>query len=107
MALRNLCKELTFASVRRLSSTHRPLGAYVSIRRDHRLSSSPRQFKVTLDGSTLYIEKELAEALGWNENGPTEGVPLRLSGWGPHYFAITEKGTDAGMCKTALCGSSG
>ena len=55
-----------------------------------------RQFKVTLDGETLYIEQDLAQALGWREGAPTEGIPLRLSGWSPHYFAITQKGTDAG-----------
>ncbi|KAJ3541250.1 hypothetical protein NMY22_g3962 [Coprinellus aureogranulatus] len=49
----------------------------------------------TLDGETLYVEQELAEALGWRGGGPTEGVTLRLSGWSPHYFAITQKGTDA------------
>lgn len=74
----------------------RTCGAHVSRRGSYQRSFSSRQFTVTLDGETLYIDKELAEALGWREGGPTEGVPLRLSGWSPHYFAITQKGTDAG-----------
>ena len=67
----------------------------------HRLSSSAasqvRQFKVVLDGQTLYIEKPLAEALGWNPGTGNEGVSLRLSGWEPKFFAITPKNTDVGM----------
>jgi len=57
-------------------------------------STAARQFKVTLDG--LYIEKELAQALGWAPGISTDGVSLRLSGWDPHYFAVTQIGTDAG-----------
>lgn len=55
-----------------------------------------REFKVVLDGQTLYVEKPLAEALGWHPGTGTEGVPLRLSGWEPKFFAITPKGTDVG-----------
>ncbi|KAH6913305.1 hypothetical protein BKA70DRAFT_1397346 [Coprinopsis sp. MPI-PUGE-AT-0042] len=69
----------------------------LSRRANHQQASAPRQFKVTLDGETLYIEQPLAEALGWREGAPTEGIPLRLSGWSPHYFAITRKGTDADL----------
>ncbi|TFK17068.1 hypothetical protein FA15DRAFT_605797, partial [Coprinopsis marcescibilis] len=46
---------------------------------------------------TLYINQELAQALGWTEETPTKGVSLRLSGWSPHYFAITRKGTDTDL----------
>lgn len=77
---------------RAVLSTNQALGAHIR----HQHLSPPKHFKVTLDGDTLYVDKELAEALGWREDTPTEGVPLRLSGWSPHYFAITQKGTDAG-----------
>ena len=50
-----------------------------------------------LDGQTLYVEKPLAEALGWSPGKSTEGVSLRLSGWDPKFFAITPTGTDSGM----------
>lgn len=50
-----------------------------------------------MEGGALYIGKELAEALGWTPSTPTDGVSLRLSGWSPHYFAITQKGTDADL----------
>ena len=60
-------------------------------------STVAREFKVTLDGQTLYVEKELAQALGWAPGISTDVVSLRLSGWDPHYFAITQTGTDAGM----------
>jgi hypothetical protein len=66
------------------------------LRRAYHDRAGPRQYKVTLDGDAVYIEQELAEALGWREGALTEGIPLRLSGWSPHYFAITQKGTDAG-----------
>lgn len=59
-------------------------------------TSQVRQFKVVLDGQTLYMEKPLAEALGWNTGTGTEGVSLRLSGWAPRFFAITPTDTDAG-----------
>jgi hypothetical protein len=69
--------------------------------RGRRLSSTAtsqvRQFKVVLDGQTLYMEKPLAEALGWNPETGTEGVSLRLSGWEPNFFSITPTDTDAGM----------
>ena len=45
----------------------------------------------------MYIEKPLAEALGWNPGTGNEGVSLRLSGWEPKFFAITPKNTDVGM----------
>jgi len=50
-----------------------------------------------LDGQTLYIEKPLAEALGWNSGTGTEGISLRLSGWEPKFFTIAPLDTDAGM----------
>src|ERR1700753_2712404 len=61
-------------------------------------TSKVRQFKVVLDGQTLYIEKPLAEALGWNPATGADGVSLRLSGWDPKFFAITPTGTDFGTC---------
>ena len=60
------------------------------------IQTTPKEFKVTLDGGTLYVEQEIAEALGWKGVLPAEGVSLRLSGWAPSYFAITKMGTDAG-----------
>lgn len=56
-----------------------------------------REFKVVLDNDTLYVEQALAEALGWKAGAVgTESVPLTLSGWSPHYFAIAKTGSDAG-----------
>ncbi|PPQ80992.1 hypothetical protein CVT26_003612 [Gymnopilus dilepis] len=63
-------------------------------------------FKATLDGNTLYISQDAAKALGWTESTPLDGVSLRLSGWGPHYFAITQKGTDADSLARATVESS-
>ncbi|KAI1793260.1 hypothetical protein LXA43DRAFT_1092813 [Ganoderma leucocontextum] len=55
----------------------------------------PKEFKVVLENDTLYVDQELAEALGWNAGtDPAEGVPLTLNGWGPRYFAIARKGSD-------------
>ncbi|KAF9556903.1 hypothetical protein CPC08DRAFT_693799 [Agrocybe pediades] len=63
-------------------------------------------FKATLDGGTLYVEEEVARALGWTEETSPDGVSLRLSGWGPHYFAITRKGTDSDLLACATIESS-
>ncbi|KAF8966505.1 hypothetical protein BDZ97DRAFT_1657605 [Flammula alnicola] len=60
-------------------------------------STSAREFKVILDNDTLYIEQPLAEALGWKPDVSSQGIPLTLSGWQPHYFAITRTGTDADL----------
>ena len=60
-------------------------------------TSQVRQFKVVLNGQTLYIDRPLAEALEWNIRASTQGVPLRLSGWEPKFFTITPTDTDAGM----------
>ncbi|KAF9786794.1 hypothetical protein BJ322DRAFT_1003396 [Thelephora terrestris] len=69
-------------------------------------TSQVREFKVVLDGQTLYIEKPLAEALGWNPGTSTEGVSLRLSGWEPKFFAITPTGTDSDLLAQATVESS-
>ncbi|PPQ81948.1 hypothetical protein CVT26_004262 [Gymnopilus dilepis] len=69
-------------------------------------STTTIHFKATLDGNTLYISPDAAKALGWTESTPIDGVPLRLSGWGPHYFAITQKGTDADRLARATVESS-
>ena len=61
-------------------------------------TGGPREFKVVLDNETLYVEQELAEALGWKPDVKSEeGVPLTLSGWAPKYFAIARTGTDSGV----------
>ncbi|KAL5532154.1 hypothetical protein ACEPAF_5718 [Sanghuangporus sanghuang] len=59
------------------------------------ISSSTREFKVVLDNETLYIDKPLAEALGWTSEAGSGGVNLRLYGWDPKYFVITPSGSDA------------
>lgn len=69
------------------------------------IQTTPKEFKVTLDGGTLYIERGIAEALGWKSVLAAEGVSLRLSGWAPSYFAITKKYTDAGS--SARCSGQG
>lgn len=59
-------------------------------------SSTTREFKVVLDNDTLYIDRELAEALGWAAGrSQTQGVPLTLSGWAPNYFVIARTGSDS------------
>ena len=62
-------------------------------------SSSTREFRVVLDNETLYIDKSLAEALGWTPNTGHEGVKLSLHGWDPTYFTITPSGSHAGKKK--------
>ncbi|GJE97831.1 hypothetical protein PsYK624_140530 [Phanerochaete sordida] len=58
--------------------------------------SAAREFKVVLDGDTLYVDREVAEALGWTPaHPPSEGVPLTLSGWAPGYLAIARTGSDS------------
>jgi len=84
------------AAFLRLSATNPRL--FAATPRTRRQQSTSCQHKVTLSGETLYIEQDLAEALGWTPEHTTDGVSLRLSGWGPNYFVITQKGTDAGRC---------
>ncbi|KAF9473860.1 hypothetical protein BDN70DRAFT_867012 [Pholiota conissans] len=55
----------------------------------------PQEIKVLLDHQTLYINQELAEALGWHRSQGTEPVKLSLNGWEPMYFTITPTGTDS------------
>ncbi|KAI8975928.1 hypothetical protein BD414DRAFT_423580 [Trametes punicea] len=59
-------------------------------------NSNAREFKVVLDNGTLYVDQAVAEALGWSPTQP-QGVPLTLSGWAPHYFAIARTGTDSDL----------
>ena len=66
-------------------------------------SRTPREFKVVLDNDTLYVDQELAEALGWSPSQPqTQGVSLTLSGWAPNYFAIARTGSDSGEDATRI-----
>ncbi|GLB43397.1 hypothetical protein LshimejAT787_1302980 [Lyophyllum shimeji] len=59
-------------------------------------STSVKEYKAVLENDTLYIDQDLAEALGWhNGTSPAEGVPLTLHGWAPHYFAITRTGSES------------
>ncbi|KAJ3544116.1 hypothetical protein NM688_g5776 [Phlebia brevispora] len=78
-----------------------------SIRAESTISSSslPREFKVVLDNETLYVDEALAKALGWTPE-KTNGVPLTLSGWAPHYFAIAPTGSDSDFLARATVESS-
>ncbi|KAH0579136.1 hypothetical protein H2248_003289 [Termitomyces sp. 'cryptogamus'] len=68
---------------------------------------SPSTHKVVLDNRTLYIDRTLAEALGWKpEKGHDAGIQLSLSGWGPTYFTITPVGTDSDRLARAVVESS-
>lgn len=62
-------------------------------------SNKTRQFKVLLDGQTLYVGQELAEAMGWSEKMGAEGVKLSLHGLSPTFFAVTPSGSDSGEYK--------
>lgn len=84
----------TAAFLERLSATNPRLLAVTP--RTRRQQSTSCQHKVTLSGETLCIEQDLAEALGWTPEHTTDGLSLPLSSWGPNYFAMTQKGTDAG-----------
>jgi hypothetical protein len=58
---------------------------------------SPSEHRVILDNKTLYVDKSLAEALGWkSEHGSDAGIELSLSGWGPTYFVIAPAGSESG-----------
>ena len=59
-------------------------------------SNSCQEFKVVLDGETLYVERSLAEALGWKHSQPQKSVTLRLNGCAPTFFTITPSDTDSG-----------
>lgn len=66
------------------------------------IPSSPKEFTVVLDGETLDVNQKLAKALGWNPDTGVAGVGLNLSGWAPHYFAVTRAGTDSGKSSNPL-----
>ncbi|KAL4252687.1 hypothetical protein ABKN59_004041 [Abortiporus biennis] len=68
--------------------------------------NKPREFKVVLDNETLYIDKTLAEALGWKPEQDVNGVPLILSGWEPQYFNITRSGSDSDLLARSTVESS-
>ncbi|KAF8590846.1 hypothetical protein K439DRAFT_1299745, partial [Ramaria rubella] len=57
--------------------------------------SPPTEHKVLLDGQTLYITKELAQALGWKADQGLDGFKLTLHGWEPSFFTVTPSGTDS------------
>lgn len=68
---------------------------------------SATEHKVVLDNQTLYIGKDLAEALGWKpEKGHDAGIQLSLTGWSPCYFTITPTGTDSDLLARAVVESS-
>ncbi|TDL27176.1 hypothetical protein BD410DRAFT_783364 [Rickenella mellea] len=57
---------------------------------------SPSKHTVVLDNQTLYIDRDIAKALGWDpQRGSNAGIALSLSGWDPTYFTITPKGSDS------------
>ncbi|OBZ65855.1 hypothetical protein A0H81_14099 [Grifola frondosa] len=66
----------------------------------------PAQFTVVLDNETLYIDQQLAEALGWKPNQKLDGLPLTLSGWAPSYFAIARTGSDSDLLARGTVESS-
>ncbi|CCM04746.1 uncharacterized protein FIBRA_06936 [Fibroporia radiculosa] len=66
----------------------------------------PKEFKVLLDNQTLYITEDLATALGWTPAGSAASTQLSLSGWAPHYFAITPAGTASDRLARATVASS-
>lgn len=59
-------------------------------------TAAPKDYKVVLDNGTLYIDQDLAEALGWDSE-QRNGVSLKLHGWAPTYFTITQTGSESGM----------
>ncbi|KAH7919892.1 hypothetical protein BV22DRAFT_1022189 [Leucogyrophana mollusca] len=64
---------------------------------------SPSEHRVVLDHQTLYVDRALAEALGWKpEKGSDAGVQLSLSGWGPTYFAIAPAGSESDRLARAV-----
>ncbi|KAI0668856.1 hypothetical protein C8Q78DRAFT_1043332 [Trametes maxima] len=68
-------------------------------------TTTAREFKVVLDNGTVYVDQALAEALGWTPQ-QAQGVSLTLSGWQPHYFAITRTGTDSDLLARGTVESS-
>ncbi|KAI0364527.1 hypothetical protein BV20DRAFT_956031 [Pilatotrama ljubarskyi] len=92
-------------------------GRVAGLRRCQSILSSTgataKEFKVVLeDNDTLYIDQELAEALGWtpqvahSDSGTPGTVSLTLSGWAPHYFAIARTGSDSDRLARATVESS-
>ncbi|KAI0357839.1 hypothetical protein OH77DRAFT_1421960 [Trametes cingulata] len=96
------------------SPLSRRLGGATGVRWQSILSSSAtaKEFKVVLDNETLYIDQELAEALGWtpqstqSDSGTPGTVALTLSGCAPHYFAIARTGSDSDRLARATVESS-
>ena len=80
MAIFHRSRRATAAFLGRLSATNPRLLAVTPRTRPCQQSTSS-QHKVTLSGETLYIEQDLAEALGWTPQHTTDGASLRLSGW--------------------------
>ncbi|KAI0688891.1 hypothetical protein C8Q76DRAFT_260106 [Earliella scabrosa] len=76
-----------------LRFTHLPKSRYHWTRSTSNSSNAVKEYKVVLDNETLYIDQELAEALGWDAT-KRDSVPLTLSGWAPRYFAIARTGSD-------------
>ncbi|KAJ6585134.1 hypothetical protein B0H19DRAFT_412783 [Mycena capillaripes] len=62
--------------------------------------------EVVVDNQTIYITREIAEALGWKPNQGFEGVQLTLHGWEPSFFTITPTGSDSEMLSKRTVESS-
>lgn len=60
-----------------------------------------------LDGQTLYINEDVARALGWTPETGSAGVQLTLRGWSPTFFAVTKTGSEEGALQLALDVSGG
>ncbi|KAJ7091234.1 hypothetical protein C8R44DRAFT_416209 [Mycena epipterygia] len=70
------------------------------------LSTTATKHEVFLDNQTMYITREMAEALGWKPNQGLEGVQLTLHGWEPSFFTISPTGSDSELLSKGTVESS-
>ncbi|KAH8834737.1 hypothetical protein DL96DRAFT_1519403 [Flagelloscypha sp. PMI_526] len=70
------------------------ISRHLKARLNIRALSTASEHKVVLDGKTLYIPEALAVALGWKPGHETDGTKLILHGWAPHFFSITQQGSE-------------
>ena len=83
--------------VRLIRSVPTQTGCIKPHKRFQSTSNPPKQYTVTLDNETLYINEDVARALGWTPETGHAGVKLTLHGWEPRFFAITPTGSDSGQ----------
>ncbi|KAJ7675683.1 hypothetical protein DFH06DRAFT_664741 [Mycena polygramma] len=70
------------------------------------LAVGAKKHEVVLDNQTLFLTREVAEALGWKPDQGPEGVQLTLHGWEPDFFTITPTGSDSEMLSKGTVESS-